>query len=86
MLRQRGIFVTKCMRCCRSHLSGNYFIQAAVDSCNPEFDFVEPESKEIEDLISYLRSLAISRKLDFDTPGCLTDDDYHALTRLTKSF
>lgn len=83
MFLRKGIVIPSGAKCCQNHLAGDVFTETALEACQIQSTYADMTSKELEDLITYLRALAGRKRLDFDLQQDRSSDDYYAITGLS---
>lgn len=82
---KQGLIIQGPVRCCKRHLRGKYFKNIDENRIQSASDSTILSSSEVTELLNHLRSYARRDLLDFNTPGTLSDIDYHRLTGISEA-
>lgn len=85
-LRQ-GVLIPSGSRYCTRHLPNGKFIEEALEKISPFSETSTLNRTSIVDMIMYLREIALlngGKRIDFDDPNALSDQEYVNLTGINK--
>lgn len=84
---QQGVLIPPGSRCCTRHLPNGRFTEEALEKISSFSETSTLNRTSIVDMLMYLREIALlngGKRIDFDDPNALSDQEYVNLTGINK--